>query len=254
MSAHHNKVCFSKARYIIYQPYPGLHLAYHAKRFYVSERSKYQKIDIIENEAYGRMLFLDNNVQHTEYDAHVFSEALCGEAKRKNAAHILVLGGGSGQTAKALLESPSVEQVTIVEIDSQVVDCCRRYVKGINRVFSDDRVRILIGNAFDYIHSTADKFDAAVIDLTEAPFAIGSLSRTLKRLYADIEEKCEGCCSQYIGSEVDLAYGRRFRDLLDRMSRKYLSNIRYVSTFIPSFGAPHVIMHAGYKQPSKSSI
>jgi spermidine synthase len=192
------------------------------------------------------MLFLDNNVQHTEYDAHIFSETLCREAKRNEASRILVLGGGSGQTAMALLESSSVKQVTIVEIDSQVVDCCRKYVKGINRAFSDDRVRILIGNAFDYLHHTHEKFDAAVIDLTEAPFAIGSPSRTLNRLYADIREKCEGRCSQYIGSEVDLAYSQRFRKLLDRTSRKYLFNIRYVSTFIPSFGAPHVVMHAGY--------
>jgi spermidine synthase len=157
-----------------------------------------------------------------------------------------VLGGGSGQTAKALLESPSVTLVTTVEIDSKVVDTCRRYVNGIDRTFSDARMRIIIDNAFEYLHSTHEKFDAAVIDLTEAPFAIGSPLRTVKRLYADIREKCEGRCSQYIGSVVDLAYSQRMRNLLDRTSRKYLTNIRYESTFIPSFGAPHIIMHAGY--------
>jgi spermidine synthase len=192
------------------------------------------------------MLFLDNNVQHTEYDAHVFSGALCEEAKRHHMGRILVVGGGSGQTSKTLLESPSVTQVTMVEIDSQVVDCCRRYVKGIDRTLSDDRVRIVIDNAFEYLHSTHEKFDAVVIDLTEAPFAIGSPSRTMKRFYADIKAKCGGRCSQYIGSAVDLAYNQRMRNLLDRTSRKYLRNIRYVSTFIPSFGAPHTIMHAGY--------
>jgi spermidine synthase len=192
------------------------------------------------------MLFLDNNVQHTEYDAHVFSRALCEEAKKHHMDRILVVGGGSGQTPKALLESPSVTQVTMVEIDSQVVDCCRRYVKDIDRTLSDDRVRIVIDNAFEYLHSTDEKYDAAVIDLTEAPFAIGSPSRTMKRFYADIKAKCAGRCSQYIGSTVDLAYNQRFRKLLDRSSREYLSDIRYVSTFIPSFGAPHMIMHAGY--------
>ena len=248
MSADHRKVCFSRARYIIYQPYPGLHLAYHSKRFYVSARSKYQKIDIIDNEAYGRMLFLDNNVQHTEYDAHIFSEALCSEAKRNHVARILVLGGGSGQTAVALLKSPSVSQVTVVEIDSQVVDYCKRYIKGVKRAFSDKRARVLIGNAFNYLHSTDEEFDAALVDLTEAPFAIGNYTTTLKRLYADIKRKCGGRCSQYIGSQVDLAYSQPFRDTLNRMSRRYLSNIRYVSTFIPSFGAPHIIMHAGYRR------
>ena len=246
MTVNRGEKRFSKSRYIIYQPYPGLHLAYHAKSFLVSTRSKFQKIDIIDNEAYGRMLFLDDNVQHTEYDAYTFREALCQEVKRHGLSRILVLGGGSGQTAMALLESSSVRQVTVVEIDSKVVEYCMKYIKGVARALSDARVRVLIGNAFSYVHSTNEEFDAAVIDLTEEPFEIGNHSKTVERLYSDIKEKCGGCCSQYIGSEVDLAYDATFRNLLERTSRKYLSSIRYVSTFIPSFGAPHVFMHAGY--------
>jgi len=246
MSVDRGKVCFSKSRYILYQPYPGLHLAYHAKHFCISTRSKYQKIDIIDNEAYGRMLFLDNNVQHTEYDSHIFSEALCSEAKKNEAAHILVLGGGSGQTAIALLKSPFAKQITVAEIDPQVIDCYKRFVRGVDSAFSDSRVRVIIGDAFNYLHSTDETFDAAVIDLTESPFAIGSMSTALKRLYRDIREKCAGQCSQYVGSEVNIAYKERFRNLIDQTSRKYLSNIRYVATFIPSFGAPHLIMHTGY--------
>jgi len=174
---------------------------------------------------------------------------LCAEAKKHNASRILVLGGGSGQTAMSLLESPAVKQVTVVEIDSQVVGCCMKYVKGAKRALSDPRVRVLIDNAFNYLHSTDEKFDAAIIDLTEAPFLIDNHTKTLKLLYADIKKKCKGCCSQYVGSEVDLGYNQRFRKLLDRTSRQYLSNIRYVSIFVPSFGAPHVIMHAGFKHP-----
>jgi len=247
MSVDHQKICFSTGHYIVYQPYRGLHLAYHAKRFYVSTRSNYQKIDIIENEAYGRMLFLDNNVQHTEYDAHIFNEALCGEIKRNNSARILVLGGGSGQTAMSLLQSPSTKDVIIVEIDPRIVDCCRKYVKGVERTFADSRVTILFDNAFDYLHVTDETFDAAVIDFTEAPFAVRNHTRTLSRLYADIKMKCKGRCSQYIGSQVNLSYNRKIRDTLERMSKRHLSNVRFVPTFIPSFGAPHLVMHAGYE-------
>jgi spermidine synthase len=246
MKTSRDKVCFDKTRYIVYQPYPGLHLAYHAKRFLISARSTYQKIDIIDNEAYGRMLFLDENVQHTEYDASIFREALCKEVKRHEIARVLVLGGGSGQTVVALLESPSVRQVTVAEIDPEVIGYCRKYVKGVDRAFSDSRVRTVIGNAFLYLRSTKEQFDSAVIDLTEEPFHIGKPSRTLGSMYADIRKKCMGRCSQYVGSEVILSYNPHFRRLLDRMARRYLSNIQYESTFIPSFGAPHVIMHAGY--------
>jgi len=248
MSTSVGKVCFEKSKYIVYKPYPGLHLAYHARKFRFSARSKYQKIDIIDNDAYGRMLFLDDNVQHTAYDSHIFNEALCATAKRNGVGRVLVLGGGSGQTVLALLESSSIEHINVAEIDPLLVECCRKYIKGVNRAFKDPRVRILIGDAFRYLHSTKEEFDATVIDLTERPFGFRNDSTTLGRLYADIKEKCKGRCSEYIGSSVELAYNRRSGGLADRVSKKFLLNVRYEEAFIPSFGAPHTFMHAGYEK------
>jgi len=221
-------------------------LAYHAKRFCFSARSKYQKIDIIDNEAYGRMLFLDSNVQHTSYDAQIFNEALCGAAGRNKAARVVVLGGGSGQTLLTLLKYPTIRTVTLVEIDKLLVESCRKYIVGADRAFRDGRVRVLIDDAFRYLHSTNEKFDTAIIDLTERPFGIRSNTATLRRLYMDINAKCKGHCSQYLGSSVPLAGGRQLKDVADRLSRKFFSKVKYVDVFIPSFGAPHTFMHAGY--------
>jgi hypothetical protein len=92
------------------------------------------------------------------------------------------------------------------------------------------------------------EFDAAIIDLTERPFAMKNNSPTLKQLYADIRDKCKGRCSQYIGSSVELAYDPRLRTLVDSISKQFLSNVRYENVFIPSFGAPHTFMHAGYNK------
>jgi len=240
------KVCFEKTKYIVYEPYRGLHLAYHAKKFCFSSRSKYQKIDIIDNDAYGRMLFLDHNLQHTEYDARIFNKALCGPAKRNQAARIIVLGGGSGQTLFELLESPTIAHVTVVDIDQLLIEACRKYIKGVNRAFKDPRVRVVIDDAFTYLHSTNEEFDTAVIDLTESPFAMRNHLTTLNQVYSDIKEKCNGSCSQYLGSTVPLAQNRRLIEIAYSSCRKILSNVRLEEVFIPSFGAPHTFMHAGY--------
>jgi len=245
MSTIGRKVCFERSHFIVYQPYLGLHLAYHAKRFCYSGRSKYQKIDIIDNDAYGRMLFLDDNVQHTAYDSMIFNEALCGTAKTAGVSRVLVLGGGSGQTALALLQSPSIEHITIVEIDRLVIDCCKKHIKGVNHTLNDPRVRIVIGNAARFLHHTKEEFDASVIDFTERPFGRTNVS-TLRQLYFDIKEKCKGRCSQYLGSSVDLAGNRRWRNLANSLCKRILSDVRYEQVFIPSFGAPHTFMHAGY--------
>lgn len=248
MPSDRRKVCFEKSQYIVYEPYHGLHLAYHAKRFCFSGRSKYQKIDIIDNEAYGRMLFLDDNVQHTSYDSRIFNEALCSTAKRNEMGNVVILGGGSGQTVLSLLESPSIRHVTVVEIDPLLVECCRKYIKGMRQAFGDPRVKIVIGDAFKHLNLTNEKYDAAIIDLTEKPFGIRSNSTTLKQLYVNVEHKCEGRCSQYIGSSVELAHHRNLRNLTYNLCKQFLSNVRYVNVFIPSFGAPHTFMHAGYER------
>ena len=247
MSNSGRRICFEKSKYIVYEPYLGLHVAYHAKRFCFSGRSKYQRIAIIDNDAYGRMLFLDDNVQHTAYDSRLFNEALCGTAKRNKVARVIVLGGGSGQTVLALLESPSIERVTVVEIDPLVVECCKKYIEGVDRAFKDPRIRILINDAFKYLHSTDERFDAAIIDFTERPFKVRNHLVTLKQLYADIKEKCNGRCSQYLGSSVALSYNRQSRNLGDSVCKQVFSTVRYESVFIPSFGAPHRFMHRDTK-------
>jgi predicted membrane-bound spermidine synthase len=223
-------------------------LAYHAERVCFSGRSEYQKIEIIDNEAYGRMLFLDSNVQHTSYDAQIFNEALCGRARRNEVGNVVVLGGGSGQTVIALLESPSVTGVTVVEIDRLLVETCRKYIRGVGRAFKDPRVKLVIGDAFQYLHSTDEKYDATIIDFTERPFGMKHSATTLRRLYVGVKKKCNGRCSQYIGPSVELAYDRRFRLLEINLCNRILSNVRYENVFIPSFGAPHIFMHAGYSR------
>ena len=241
-------VCFDKSKFIVYEPYRGLHLAYHAKRFCFSRRSKYQQIDIIDNDAYGRMLFLDHNLQHTAYDASTFNEALCGPAKENRVRRVIVLGGGSGQTLRSLLESKALEHVTLIEIDGLLTKSCKRYIKGAKQAFNDHRVKVHIGDAFTYLHSTNERFDAAVIDLTEQPFRVrrGGDSATLAQAYMDIKAKCAGRCSQYAGSSVGLAQSRQLRGAACRLSEKMLSKVRFEDVFIPSFGAPHTFIHAGY--------
>jgi spermidine synthase len=244
-----DRICFDKTKYLLYTPYRGLHLAYHAKSFCFSGRSKFQQIDIIDNEAYGRMLFLDHNLQHAAYDASIFNEALCRPAKRNKVRRVIVLGGGSGQTLLSLLKSKSMQHVTVVEIDKLLIDSCIRCIRGVKRAFSDSRVNVRIDDAFTYLHSTHDQFDTAIIDLTEKPLHM-SIS-IMAEMYADIRAKCKGCCSQYVGSSVGLAH-TQMRRMACKLSKKNLSKVRFEDVFIPSFGAPHTFIHAGYEKWPRS--
>jgi hypothetical protein len=71
---------------------------------------------------------------------------------------------------------------------------------------------------------------------------------TLARVYVDVRTKCGGRCSQYVGSTIGLANTRQMRSAASTLSRRILSGVRFADVFIPSFGAPHTFMHAGYER------
>ena len=56
----------------------------------------------------------------------------------------LILGGGDGGAAEELLKHGSVEHVTLVDLDAEVIEVARRELTSIHRGALDDpRVRIL---------------------------------------------------------------------------------------------------------------
>jgi spermidine synthase len=236
------KICFDDSEYIVYQPYPGLHVVYHAKKVLFRGRSMFQRIDIIENEAYGVMLLLDGNLQHTEFDAHIFNRALVGPVLRRGLKNVLVLGGGSGQTLKALLSSPSIERVTIVEIDPLVVEACRLHIPGVKEALEDPRTRLVIGDAFRFIRDDEGYYDALVLDLTEEWLGGGV---GLEELYRFVAARCGGRCSCYIGPASPQTGGpeRRRRHL--EAAGKFLKGVRVRKVFIPSFGSEQLFLYGG---------
>jgi len=241
-----SQVCFDRNEYVVYEAYRGLHLAYHAKKFLYSGKSRYQTIEIIDNDAYGVMLFLDQNVQHTAYDAETFNNALCEPLLKGDYTKVLVFGGGSGQTIKCLLGSRSIENITMVEIDKKVINSSKRFIPGMKEALSSPRLETIIGDAFQFIHNTRRTFDACVLDLTESPLICNLDDKSLKNLYITIKRKCAGRCVQYIGSSVGLSPGPRFKHRVQISAPQILSDVKFRKVFIPSFGAPHWIMHAGF--------
>lgn len=235
-----SKICFDPAEYIVYQPYPGLHVVYHAVRVLFSGQSEHQRIEIIENEAYGVMLLLDGNLQHTEFDSHIFNRALIWPVLKKRVEDVLVLGGGSGQTVRALLRYRWVKSVTVVEIDPLVVEACKKHIPGIKEAFEDGRVRLIIDDAFKFIKREKKRYGALILDLTES--WMGDAVE-LSELYKFVAENCEGLCSCYIGPASPQTRGpERMRKHLES-AKAFLKKCRVKKVFIPSFGCEQAFLY-----------
>lgn len=88
--------------------------------------SKFQRVQVLETPAMGRMLVLDNALQCAERDEAGYHEfithvALCRKGAAAGAGkRALIIGGGDGGAARELLRHEDVASVDLVDIDSEV--------------------------------------------------------------------------------------------------------------------------------------
>ena len=132
------------------------------------KKSKWQEIRIGKNEAFGKLLILDGQIQIAEKDEHLYHELLVYPGMALTSAkRVLILGGGDGCAAREVLKH-NVERVVMVDIDQDVVEMSKEYFGDINKgSLEDDRLEIVIGDAKEYVKNTNEKFDLIISDVTD---------------------------------------------------------------------------------------
>ena len=132
--------------------------------------SPWQKIEFLERKEDNTFaLFLNDEIQvHSEEYAlsHYLQCSLVIEKyKPKN---ILILGGGDLIAASYCLNYDFVDNVTLVEIDSQVVKFAKEnpiFRKITKNVSKDKRLTINIGDAINFIEKTQNNYDLIIEDV-----------------------------------------------------------------------------------------
>ena len=87
-------------------------------------RSPFQAIEVHDTAAFGKLFRLDGHFMTSENDEFFYHENLVHFAALSHPAprHALVIGGGDGGSAEELLKHPSIQAVTVCEIDAAVVE------------------------------------------------------------------------------------------------------------------------------------
>ena len=87
------------------------------------KQSKYQRM-IVTGSQTGLRLYLNGNLQFDSFDEYRYHEALVhpGLASIKNPKDILVLGGGDGMAIREILKYPTIESITLVDLDPAMTD------------------------------------------------------------------------------------------------------------------------------------
>jgi spermidine synthase len=133
-------------------------------------RSAYQDIEVHDSVPFGKLFRLDRHFMTSERDEFFYHENLVHlpALTHPEPERALIIGGGDGGSAEELLKHPSIGSITLVEIDGAVVDIARKYLGAVHGgALDDSRVRLVIGDGFDYVRTVLDRFDLIVLDLTD---------------------------------------------------------------------------------------
>jgi spermidine synthase len=132
-------------------------------------RSEFQKVEIFETEAMGRVLILEGCFMVTDKDSFVYHEMLVHPAMAclDNPKKVVVIGGGDGGAVTEIVKYPSVESVVLCEIDPMVISSCREYFPEISAGLSDPRVEIVTRDGAAFIAEHPGEFDLVLVDSTD---------------------------------------------------------------------------------------
>jgi spermidine synthase len=117
------------------------------KRVYEGRTTVGTDVVIADSPAYGRMLFLDGELQSASADEHLYHEALVHPAMAgvvfdacPARLSVLVVGGGEGATVREVLRWSQVQRVMWVDWDGELVDQCRSHLGWAPSVYENSRV------------------------------------------------------------------------------------------------------------------
>ena len=146
-----------------------------------SATTPYQRIIVTQGRA-GFQLFLNGNLQFSSADEYRYHESLVHPAMVAADAppkKVLVLGGGDGLALREILAHPSVEQVTLVDLDPAMTGLSRSFpaLAELNRhSFSDHRVTVINDDAAVWLDEHPGQWDVIIVDFPDPnTFQLGKL-------------------------------------------------------------------------------
>ncbi len=146
----------------------GVKLSISVDREIYRGRSRFQRIDVVENRTMGRVLFLDKTFQLTERDEFIYHEMLAHVPlfSIENPENVLIIGGGDGGLARECLKH-NIKRLDLVEIDEKVIEISKKYFPTLNVSFNDKRMNVIVDDGYEYIKRVDKKYDAILVDSTD---------------------------------------------------------------------------------------
>ena len=135
-----------------------------------STKTAFQEVEVVDSLQHGRCLLLDGKTQSAEADEFIYHEGLVHPAMvtHPNPVSVFIAGGGEGATLREALAHNTVKRAVMVDLDSEVVEVCVRFLPNHHRgAFDDPRTELHHRDAREYLETTQDTYDVIIIDLPD---------------------------------------------------------------------------------------
>ena len=170
-----------------------------------------------------------------------------------NPMEVFVAGGGEGATIREVLKHEGVKKVVMVDIDKEVVELCKKYLPNHHQgAFDDPRLELIHKGAFEYLSTTNNLFDVAIIDVPD-PLEVGpAYTLFTKEFYMLLLEKLnpQGIIAIQSGPTGPNFSSQCFSAVVNTISTIFPFVLPY-EAFVPSFGSTWGFVVASNKQQIK---
>lgn len=149
-------------------------LGFEVTKILFSQKSPFQKIDILETDTFGRVLLIDNLIMFTEKDEFVYHEMIAHVPLfvHPEPQNILIIGGGDGGTIRECTKHPEVQNIDLVEIDRLVTQACLKYTPKLSEKILNEKVTCYFEDAVEFVKQSNQQYDVIIIDSTD-PINVG---------------------------------------------------------------------------------
>jgi spermidine synthase len=138
-------------------------------------KSQFQDIEVIA--ARDIRMYLNGQLQFSSLDERIYHEAFVHIPiiLTENHQRVLILGGGDALALREVLKYQDVQQVDLVDIDSEVLTIAKNVPELValnQRALYDKRVRVHAMDALTYLQDCRDSYDLIIVDFPDPAEAI----------------------------------------------------------------------------------
>lgn len=215
----------------------SMSVALKVKEHLYTGNSKYQKLDVIDTEAMGRVLLLDELVMTTEKDEFYYHESISHIALSITQAptKVMVIGGGDGGTVREVFKYPSIKEVELVEIDEEVINVSKKFFPAIACDLENPKLKIKVEDAVQFVkNASPNSYDSIMCDCTDPDpdgIAGGLIS---KDFYKNISKALKANGIYIAQSGSPMLQEREFATCLEN-ARAVFNHVEIAVSIIPTY-------------------